>query len=82
MTETPDIGLTDKRQDMVLAQRSELDRPLDDLHRGNVLSAIHTLALENDLDIGIAIIAVGHIDKRLNPTVWSLPAWLAIEIHA
>jgi len=82
MTEAPDIGLADKRQDMVLAQRSELDRPLDDLHRGNVLGAIHAFTLENDLDIGIAIIAVGHIDKRLNPTVRSSPAWLVIKIHA
>ena len=69
-------------EDMVLAQRSELDRPLNDLHRGNVLGAIHAFALENHLDIGIAIIAVGHIDKCLNPTVWGSPAWLAIKIHA
>ena len=27
MTQAPDIGLTDKRQNMVLAQRSEIDRP-------------------------------------------------------
>ena len=54
MTQAPDIGLADKRQNMVLAQRSEIDRPLDYLHRGNVLGAIHAFSLEDDLDIGIA----------------------------
>jgi len=75
MTQAPDIGLADKRQNMVLAQRSEIDRPLDDLHRGNVLGAIHAFTLENDLDIGIAIIAVGHIDKRLDPNGAEFAIW-------
>ena len=82
MTQAPDIGLADKRQNMVLAQRSEIDRPLDYLHRGNVLGAIYAFSLEDDLNIGIAIIPFGHIDKRLNPSVRSSFAWLAIEIHA
>jgi hypothetical protein len=46
---------------MVLAQRSEIDRPLDYLHCGNVLGAIHAFPLEDDLDIRIAIIPLGHI---------------------
>jgi len=33
------------------------------------------LCLENDLDIGIAIIAVGHIDKRLDPNGAEFAIW-------
>ena len=82
MTQAPDIGLADKRQNMVLAQRSEIDRPLDDLHRGNVLGAIDAFPLEDNLDVGITIIPFRHIDKCLDPTVRSSFAWLAIKIHA
>jgi hypothetical protein len=75
-------GAKTRRSTTPAGREANLDRPLDDLHRGNVLGAIHAFTLENDLDIGIAIIAVGHIDKRLNPTVRSSPAWLIIKIHA
>jgi hypothetical protein len=82
MAQASDIRLADKRQNMVFAQRSEIDRPLDDLHRGSVLGAINAFPLEDDLYIGIALISFGHIDKRLDPTVRSSFAWLAIKIHA
>src|SRR2546425_11949096 len=82
MAQAPDIGLSDKRQNMVFAQRSEIDRPLDDLHRGSILGAINAFPLEDDLDIGIAVISFGDIDKRLDPTVRSSFACLTIKIHA
>src|SRR5262249_48284696 len=55
LREADDLLLTEASE-----QRSELDSPFDDLHRGNVLGAIHAFTFENDLDIGITIIAVGH----------------------
>ena len=57
MAQAPDIGLADKRQNMVFAQRSEIDRPLDDLHRGDVMGAIHAFSLEDDLDLYPSVIS-------------------------
>ena len=61
--DVPDVRPPEERQHVVLAQREERDRPLDDLRQLAVGPAV-TLGREGRQQLRVAVVAVGRIEQR------------------
>ena len=61
--DVPDVRPPEERQDVVLAQGEERDRPLDDLRQLAVGAAV-ALGREGGQQLRVAVVAVGRVEQR------------------
>src|SRR5665811_2098208 len=71
MGDVPDVGPAEERQDVVLAQGEERNRPFYDLGQLAVGSAM-TFGRERRQELGIPVVAVRCVKQRTDEAAWRL----------
>src|SRR5712664_1130498 len=80
MRDVADIRVTVERKRVVLAERVELDRSLDDLADVAVRPAV-ALSRESSQKLGVTLVAAGRLEQRVDVTSRRFSRAGGIEVH-
>src|SRR5207248_5369587 len=76
-----DVGDAEERQRVMLAERGEGDRALDDL-AGRRVDDVPALGRERGHELRVALVACGRVEEGAQETLGRLPRSGRVEIHA